>query len=117
MGFWYTTRKNYYIYNNKKDTTIEYRWNCLNIYVDYERQSYLWVHLTLDEAQKYFADLPGIKEPGYSYVDTGKEVNMVEFHIDNCEYYIYIIKGTHYGGFLSFRFPEGQRPVMNIGHD
>ena len=41
---------------------------------------------------------------------------MVEFHIDDCEDYIYIIKGTNYGGFLSDRFPEGRIPVMKIGH-
>ena len=42
---------------------------------------------------------------------------MVYFHINDCEGFIYLIKGTHYGGFLSVRFPEGQIPVMNIGHD
>ena len=30
---------------------------------------------------------------------------MVEFHINDCEEFIYIIKGTHYSGFLSVRFP------------
>ena len=42
---------------------------------------------------------------------------MVEFHIKYCDDFIYQIEVTHYGGFLSFRFPEGLRPVMNIGHD
>ena len=42
---------------------------------------------------------------------------MVEFHIDDCEYFICLIKGTHYGGFLSVRFTEVQIPVENIGHD
>ena len=73
--------------------------------------------MSLDEAQKYFSKLPGLKESGYSYVDADKGVDMVELHIYDCEYYIYIIKGTYYGGFLSVRFMEGQIPVMNIGHD
>ena len=42
---------------------------------------------------------------------------MAAFHIDYCEEFMYLIKGAHYGGFLSVRFPEGQRPVINIGHD
>ena len=42
---------------------------------------------------------------------------MVEFQINDCEELIYMIKGTHYGGFLSFRFMEGHIPVINIGHD
>ena len=40
---------------------------------------------------------------------------MVDFHINDCEDYIYIIKGTDYGGLLSIIFPEGQRQIMNIG--
>ena len=42
---------------------------------------------------------------------------MVEFHIDDCEEFIYLIKGTYCGGLISVRFPEGQIPVMNIGHN
>ena len=42
---------------------------------------------------------------------------MVDFHINDCEDFIYLIKGKHYGGFLSVRLPEVQRPVSNIGHD
>ena len=42
---------------------------------------------------------------------------MVEFHIDYCEDFIYLIKGTHNGGFLSVMFTEGQITVINIGHD
>ena len=42
---------------------------------------------------------------------------MVEFHINDFEYFIYLIKGTHYGGFLSVSFPEVQISVINIGHD
>ena len=64
-----------------------------------------------------FPNLPSLKESGYSYVDADKGVNVVEFHIDNCEEFIYLIKLTHYVGFLRFRFLEGQRPVINIGHD
>ena len=71
----------------------------------------------MDEAQIYFAKFPGLKESGCSYVDAYKGVDMVEFHIDDYEDFIYLIKGTHYGGFLIVRFLEGQRPVMNIFHD
>ena len=42
---------------------------------------------------------------------------MLEFHIDDCEDFIYLNKGTHYCGFLIVRFPEVQIPVINIGHD
>ena len=42
---------------------------------------------------------------------------MVFLNIDYCEECIHIIKGTNYGRFLSFRFLEGQIPVMNIGHN
>ena len=65
----------------------------------------------------YVDNFPGLKESGYSYIYYIKEADMVEFHIDDCEYFIYLIKGTHYGGFLSVRFPEVQIPVMNICHD
>ena len=71
----------------------------------------------MDEAQKYFAKFPGIKEVGYSYADADKGVDMVELHINDFEDYIYLIKGTHYGGFLSVRFTGVQRPVINIVHD
>ena len=56
--------KNYYIDNHDKDTTIEYRWKFVNRYIDYERISYQWVQLTLDEAQNYFVKFPGLKEAG-----------------------------------------------------
>ena len=42
---------------------------------------------------------------------------MVEFHINDFEQFIYLIKGAHYGGLLSVRFTEGQRPVMNTVQD
>ena len=42
---------------------------------------------------------------------------MVEFHIDDFEDFIYLIKVTPYGGFLSARFLECQIPVINIVHD
>ena len=42
---------------------------------------------------------------------------MVEFHINDCECFLYLMRGTHYGGFLSVKFTEGQRTEMNIGHD
>ena len=42
---------------------------------------------------------------------------MVEFHIDDCEEFKYLIKLTYSGGFPGFRFPEGQKPVINSGHD
>ena len=66
---------------------------------------------------EYFSKFPGLKEAGYSYVDSDKGVDMVDFHTNDCEEFIYLIKGKNYGGFPSFRFPEGERPVMNIGHD
>ena len=62
-------------------------------------------------------NFPGLKKAGYSYVDAEKRVDMVEFHIEDCEEFIYIIKLAQYDGFLIFRFLEGQRPVINIGHD
>ena len=52
--------------------------------------------------KKIFAKFPGLKESGCSYVDTEKGVDMVEFHINDCEVFIYLIKGTYYDGFLSF---------------
>ena len=97
--------KKYYVDNHEKETTIEYRWKFVNRYIAFERQSYWWVQLTLDEAQTYFAKLHVLKEAGYSYVDADKGVDIVEFHIDDCEKFIYLIKGTHYGGFLSVKFP------------
>ena len=108
---------NYYLDNHKKDTTIEYWWIFEKIYIDYERQAYLWVQLNLDEVQKYFSRFPGIKEWGYLYVDADKGVDMVKFHINDYEELIYLIKVTHYGGFLSVRYMEVQIPVMNIYHD
>ena len=77
LGFWYETINKYYIDNHDKDTTIEYRWKFINRYIYYERWAYLWVHMNLDEAQKYFSKLPGLKEEGYSYVDAYKGVDMV----------------------------------------
>ena len=41
----------------------------------------------------------------------------MRFYFDDCEEFVYLIKGTNYGGFLSFRVPEGQIPVINIGQD
>ena len=70
----------------------------------------------MDKAQKYSPKFHGLEELGYSYDDADKVVDMVDFHID-CEEFIYLIIGTHYRGFLSFSFPEGQIPVTNIGHD
>ena len=51
--------------------------------------------MTLDEAQTYFSKFSGLKGAGYSYFDADKGVNMVEFHIDDCEEFIYLIKVTH----------------------
>ena len=109
--------KNYYTDNHKKDTTIDYRWKFINRYIYYEIQAYLWVQLTLDESQTFFDKFSGLNEAGYLYVDADKGVDMVESHIDDCEEFIYLIKGTNYDEFPSFRFSEGHRSVMNIGHD
>ena len=42
---------------------------------------------------------------------------MVEFRIDDCEEFIYLIKGTHDGGFISVRFLGVKRLVIIICHD
>ena len=73
--------------------------------------------MTLDEVQTYSTKLPGLKGAGYSYVYADKGVYMLELYINDCEEFIYLIKVTHYCGFLSVRFMEGQRLVINIGHD
>ena len=109
--------KNYYVENHENNTTIDYQCKFVHRYIDYERWDYRWVQLNYNKAQKYFSKFPGLKEVGYSYVDAAKVVDMVEFHIDDFEYFIYLIKGTLYDGFLSVNFPEGKIPVMNIGHD
>ena len=65
IGFRYETRKKNYVDNHKKFTTIYYNWKFVNRYIDYGSQAYRWVHLTLDEPQKYFAKFPGLKKSGY----------------------------------------------------
>ena len=40
IGFRYETRKKLLHRNNDKDTTIEYWWKFVNIYIDYERRAY-----------------------------------------------------------------------------
>ena len=42
---------------------------------------------------------------------------MVEFHINYCEEFIDLIKGTHYGRLISFRFLDNKKSVMKIGHN
>ena len=71
----------------------------------------------MDEAQKHFSEFHGLKEVWYLYVDADKVVDMVEFRIDDCEEFIYLIKGTHDGGFISVRFLGVKRLVIIICHD
>ena len=69
------------------------------------------------KSKKYFTKFPGLQEAEYLYVDSGKGVDMVEFHIYYCKQLIYLLIVTNYGEFINVRFPEGQIPAMNIGHD
>lgn len=82
-----------------------------------------WIQYPIKELQRLMAieenklallDL----ERGYRYVNNQNGIAMIEFHVDDHEFFLnQANQHTEYGGWLSIRMPEGTRPLIIWGQD
>ena len=118
LGFKFQVRKKcYYVDGHEKPATVEYRKQFIQRYLTYEWLAHRWIQLTKQESIE--CENKGLvpRNSGYHYSsDTG--IDMVEYHVDSCsEFQVRMNEETEFGGQLSVRKEEHERPLLMFGHD
>jgi len=118
LGFKYEPRrKGYYVDGHEKPATIEYRKQFVTRYLAYEQRAHRWIQIPLSEALELEDKKMIPKNSGYRYEDDHGE-SMVELHIDSCQIFEEKAnKETKFGGWLSVRKAEEEKPLIMFGHD
>ena len=122
MGYTYDENKKcYYTDGHERPDVVKYRnENFLLQYFKYEQRCYRWVQLTdenIENIMKDYEDFP--KNACYDYVDTTSNLQMHEYHIDThpCLNNYIATDNLKYGGNLSVRKDDNEKPLMLIGQD
>jgi hypothetical protein len=118
LGFRYETRrKGYYVDGHEKPDTIQYRKQFVTRYLQYERRTHGWVQITNQEAMELEQKGYIKRNSGYWYVNANGNA-MVEFHVNTCHIFEERANdGTKFGGNLSVRKKQEEKPLIMFGHD
>jgi hypothetical protein len=114
LGFRYQGRKKtYYVDTHEKEETVKYRYLYVRKYLNYERRSYRWIQMKLEDA--VLRDKNNlIQNVGYRYKDG--DIDMIEFHVDDVPFDCDdLTRNLPYGGNLSVLNKE--TPIFLFGHD
>jgi hypothetical protein len=117
VGFNYQNRqKHYFVDGHERPETLKYRPIYIRRYLSHEVNTHRWVQLSMAESNLLKEKgLINNELAGYCYKDSNG-VDMVEYHVDNCEK-IKTLELPPHGGNLSVRKPVDRPPVMIIGQD
>ena len=120
LGFSYEVRrKTYYVDGHEKPGTIRYRWKFVARYFSHERRMHRWYQITKDRAKELAKKHPVLDKCGYQYVDNNGNA-MVEYHVDTLDLFQDEVNNDAsilFGGKLSVRLKEGERPLISLGQD
>ena len=119
FGFKYSlSKKTYYVDGHEAPETVAYRRKYVDQYLKDELRCYRWVQLSdaeIEEVQKENDKFE--KERGYKYIDPLSGLTMHEFHVDDLDNSHEKIEDSDFGGFLSVRKRDEDRPIIMIGQD
>ena len=117
LGFKYSTRrKTYYVDGHERPDNVEYRKLYIQRYFRNERRCFRWISLPIDEAEKLeLEDEFFDKEIGYKYQVDG--LTLIEYHVDDHPTFQYKCRHLEFGGHLSVRKKEHEKPLILIGQD
>ena len=116
LGFKYEVRKkSYYVDGHERPDTVMYRKRFVKRYLQYERRTYRWIQVSLDSSNKLKEDTPNLPK-GHQYVNEQGET-MVEYHVDDHPSFSEQLGGTPFGGNLSVRKQQSDKPLIIMGQD
>lgn len=118
LGFKYEVRKKtYYVDTHENKETTMYRKNWVQRYLSNERRMHRWVQIPLNTASQLLQKRlipPDID--GYHYKDSNNN-EMVEFHVDDSPAFEHMVSTSKFGGNVSVRKNQHEKPIMSIGQD
>jgi hypothetical protein len=119
LGFRHETRrKGYYVDGHERKATIEYRWDFCEKYLSLEKKMFRWIQIPLEEAERLQALGKLTNGSGYKCTDELTGERMVEYHVDTCKDFMERKnKESEFGGDLSVRRDQSQRPLIVFGQD
>ena len=119
FGFKYcTTRKTYYVDGHEKPETVAYRKRYCNEYLHDELRCHRWIQLStaevvaVEKSNKEF-----IRDSGYEFKYPESGLTMFELHVDDLNNNHEKLSDAEFGGFLSVRKKECEKPIIMIGQD
>ena len=123
LGFKYSVRKKtYYVDGHEKVDTVLYRKEYIERYFEYERRCYRWIQLSEKEVGELEnEDVSFDRKFGYEYKKPNEngdgECTYFEFHIDEHPNFQHICTKYIFGGNLSVRKNDDEKPLILIGQD
>ena len=120
LGFKYSaTKKTYYVDGHEKPDVVAYRKEYCNQYVIDELRCFRWIQLSKPEVEKLEKEnIDFVRDYGYEYKDNTTGLTMFEFHVDDHESFHKTAAAKFpFGGNLSVRKKEGDKPIIMIGQD
>ena len=118
LGYKYVaSKKCYFTDRHEYPKNIKDREVFIHLYLNYETNAYLWVHMKEDVAILLENDQNiNLAKVYHSYVGADG-VPMREYHVDIHPHLYSFVHNQKMGGDLSVRRNEGSRPVIIIGQD
>ena len=77
-----------------------------------------WIQIALEEAALLEEQGMIPRQSRFHYKDESTGIDMVKYHVDACKVFLEKMKQeTEFGGNLSVRFPDNNKPLIVFGHD
>ena len=117
LGFKYSPcRKNYYNDKHESEENIAYRHQFIRRYFQYELCTHRWVQLPKSKYEEMKTEGKVISGDGYEYKNEDDKP-FIEFHVDDYPDFGDVCDLHPFGGNLSVRKPQHQKPLIIIGQD
>ena len=119
LGFKFSSKtKIYYVDGHEKPEVVEHRQKYINQYIREELLCYRWVQLNEDQVNELEIKNKGFsRNNGYKYINKDTQNVMYEFHVDTHSCIDPFVCDVEYGGFLSVRRDQSQKPLIIFGQD
>ena len=119
FGFKYSlSKENYYVDSREKPETVEYCKKYTEQYIKDELHCFRWLQLTNAEVEQIESEKQDFdRNIAYQYIDPTTQLTMYEFHVDDLNNEYEKLKNAQFGGYLSVRKKDDERPIIMIGQD
>ena len=117
LGFKYPTRrKTYYVDGHERPDNVKYRNEYIKRYLRNERRCFRWIQLPMSEVEELEgSDNLFSRKYGFEYKIGG--LTFFEFHVDDHPTFHQRCRNLPFGGHLSVRKREDEKPLILIGQD